>query len=141
MTQNQRVDPRGIGSGTDPQVDRAPETRPVHLFWTSSNRAGWVLWERVVGLVFGVVQALIGLRILLLVLDANGRNGIVAAILNVTNVLVDPFRGVLRLDRIAAGSGSVLDVAAIVAIVGWTLVEALILALLRLGEGSSDSPL
>ena len=38
------------------------------------------------------------------------------------------------LDRVTADQGSTLDVAAIVALIGWSLVEALILAFLRLFE-------
>ncbi len=38
-----------------------------------------------------------------------------------------------QLDRVTADSGSMLDVAAIVALIGWTLIEALILAVLSLG--------
>ena len=36
------------------------------------------------------------------------------------------------IDRVTADQGSKFDVAALVALIGWTLVEALILALLRI---------
>jgi hypothetical protein len=36
------------------------------------------------------------------------------------------------LNRVAADQGSVLDIAAIVALIGWTLIEALILAAIRI---------
>ena len=36
------------------------------------------------------------------------------------------------LNRVEADQGSVLDIAAIVALIGWTLVEALILAAIRI---------
>ncbi len=96
--------------------------------------SGWVVLQRLVGLVFTVVQALIILRIVLLLLVANQSNGIVAGILGATDVLVDPFRGMFRLDHVVAGSGSTLDVAAIVALVAWTLIEAVIIAGLRIGD-------
>ena len=35
------------------------------------------------------------------------------------------------LDRVTADQGSTLDIAAIVALIGWTLVELLVLALLQ----------
>ena len=63
---------------------------------------------------------------------ANQGNDIVAAILAVTDPFVEPFRGMFALDKVKADQGSVLDVAAIVALVGWTLIEALILALIRI---------
>jgi len=50
----------------------------------------------------------------------------------VTDPFVEPFIGMFDLNRVTADQGSVLDVAAIVALIGWTLVEALILAALRI---------
>ncbi|HEY3072729.1 MAG TPA: YggT family protein [Candidatus Limnocylindrales bacterium] len=89
---------------------------------------------RVVGLVFGLIQAVIVLRIVFLLLVANRDNGLVNAILAISEPLVEPFRGMFRLDRVSADSGSVLDVAAVVALIGWTLIEMLVLAVIRLGS-------
>ncbi len=52
----------------------------------------------------------------------------------VTQPFVEPFAGMFSLDRVKADQGSVLDIAAIVALIGWTLIEALILAALRIFE-------
>jgi uncharacterized protein YggT (Ycf19 family) len=98
---------------------------------------GVVVMQRIAALIFGIIQVLIILRIVLLLLIANRDNEIVNAILNVTNVLVEPFRGMFNLDHISA-SGSTLDVAAVVALVGWTLIEALVLAVIRLGAGRGE---
>jgi hypothetical protein len=57
----------------------------------------------------------------------------VAFILGATDPFVEPFRGMFQLDKVTADQGSVLDVAAIVALIGWTLIEALVVALLSLG--------
>jgi uncharacterized protein YggT (Ycf19 family) len=91
--------------------------------------AGDVL-RRVVAIAFGILQALLILRIILLLLVANRDNGVVQLVLSATDPFVEPFRGMFQLDRVSARNGSVLDVAAIVALVGWTLVEALVLAIL-----------
>ena len=81
---------------------------------------------------FGILQALLILRIVLLLLVANPANDIVALILNLTDPFVEPFRGMFALDRIRADMGSVFDLAALVALIGWTLIEALVLAALRI---------
>ena len=52
-------------------------------------------------------------------------------IFNLTQPFVEPFLGMFSLDRVTADQGSVLDIAAIVALIGWTLVELLVLALVR----------
>jgi uncharacterized protein YggT (Ycf19 family) len=118
----------------DPVVER-----PAGAGYTTSERrvvhegpSGGEMARRLVALVFGILQALIILRIVLLLLIANRDNSVVSFILSVTDPLVEPFRGMFRLDRVAA-SGAVLDIAAVVALVGWTLIEALIIAILNIG--------
>ena len=88
--------------------------------------------QRIVVFVFGVLQVALILRVILLLLGANTGNQVVDLILTVTDPFVEPFRGMFSLDRVGDAGGSLLDVAAIVALIGWTLVEALILALLRI---------
>ena len=87
---------------------------------------------RVVTFAFGILQALLILRMILLLLIANPGNDVVALILNLTDPFVEPFRGMFALDRVGDGEGSVFDIAALVALIGWTLVEALILAAMRI---------
>ena len=82
---------------------------------------------RVVILLFGIVQVFIILRIVLLLLDAREGNGIVSFILNTSQLFVAPFNGMLNLDNLKSG-GSVLDVAAVLALIGWSVLEALVLA-------------
>ena len=90
------------------------------------------LASRIVTFAFGVLQALLVLRIILLLLVANQANDVVSFVLGVTDPFVEPFRGMFSLDRVTADQGSVLDIAAIVALVGWTLVELLVLAAIRI---------
>jgi uncharacterized protein YggT (Ycf19 family) len=99
--------------------------------------AGEVI-RRFVMLLFGILQALLIIRIILLLLVANTGNDVVAFILGATDPFVEPFRGMFQLDRVRANQGSTLDVAAIVALIGWTLIEALVVALLSLGAGRGE---
>jgi uncharacterized protein YggT (Ycf19 family) len=87
---------------------------------------------RIVTFLFGILQVMLILRIILLLLVANRGNDIVQFVMNVTQPFVDPFIGMFSLNRVAADQGSVLDIAAIVALIGWTLIEALILAAIRI---------
>ena len=90
--------------------------------------------RRVVSLLFGIMAVLIGLRILLLLLVANQTNSIVDFVYNVTEPFVAPFRGVFAIDQVTPGGGSVFDIAALVALVGWLLIYLLLMAILRLGD-------
>jgi hypothetical protein len=82
--------------------------------------------RRVVVFVFGILQLLIVLRIVLLLVADRG-NSLVRGIIDISGVLVAPFEGILRTDALKAG-GSVLDLAAVVALVGWTILELIIVA-------------
>jgi len=82
--------------------------------------------RRVVILIFGIVQVLIALRFVLLLLDAREANTIVKGILNLSQIFVAPFDGILRTDALHA-SGSTLDITAIVAFVGWTILEMIVI--------------
>ena len=90
--------------------------------------------RRAIWLIFGVIIALIGIRILFLALGANEGNGIVDAIYGITEPFVAPFRGIFSFDQIRPVGHSVFDVAAVVAIVGWLLVAVLINAILRIPD-------
>jgi hypothetical protein len=83
--------------------------------------------RRVIVFLFGLVQALIGVRILLLLADANQGNTLVKFIYDVSAFFIAPFEGILHTNAIRAGV-SVLDVAALVALIGWTILEVLIIA-------------
>lgn len=88
--------------------------------------------RRVVALLFGILFVLLILRIVLLLLGANEGNGIVDGIYSITEPFVVPFRGVFSINAVRPTGHSVLDIAALVALVGWVLIELLILAILRL---------
>ncbi|HET7676619.1 MAG TPA: hypothetical protein VFK38_02090 [Candidatus Limnocylindrales bacterium] len=92
--------------------------------------SGAEMARRLVVFIFGVIQALIVLRILLLLLNAREGNALVAFILDLSQIFVAPFEGILRTNALQAG-GSVLDVSAIVALVGWTILELIVIALVN----------
>jgi hypothetical protein len=52
----------------------------------------------------------------------------------VTEPFVAPFRGIFAIDQVSPVGRSVFDVAAVVALVGWTLIYALIMAILSLAD-------
>jgi hypothetical protein len=82
--------------------------------------------RRIIVLVFGLIQIVIGLRIVLLLLDARTGNALVSGILDISKIFVAPFEGILNSNALTAG-GSTLDVAAVVAFVGWTILELIVL--------------
>ena len=93
---------------------------------TRTGPGGSELARRIVVLVFGLIQIVIGARIVLLLLDAREANALVSAVLDISQVFVAPFEGILRTDSLHS-AGSVLDVTAVVALVGWTILELIVL--------------
>jgi hypothetical protein len=121
MTYEERVvrdeEPGTVYDGGSAVVERRVTRTP-----SGGETAG-----RVVILLFGIVQVLIIVRIVLLLLNAREGNDLVSFILNTSQIFVAPFNGMLNVDNLKSG-GSVLDIAAVLALVGWTVLEALILA-------------
>ena len=109
---------------TAPTTDRttAVTSRTVEMRPSGGTVAG-----RIVIFIFGVIQAFILLRIVLLLMDAREGNDLVSFILNTSQIFVAPFEGILRTEALTA-AGSVFDLAAVLALIGWTILEFLILA-------------
>src|SRR3954454_19571024 len=123
------------------QVDDDP-VEPVARSRTttvSSSPSGSTIARRIVMLLFGILQVLIVLRIVLLLLAANQDNTIVALVLSLTDPFIEPFRGMFDLDQVRGRSGSIFDFGAVVALIGWTLVEALILAILGIAGRRAET--
>ncbi|MGH2428475.1 MAG: YggT family protein [Candidatus Limnocylindria bacterium] len=100
------------------------ETAPGPLYWV----------RRILSLLFGILFALLAIRIVLLLLAANQTNAIVDFVYGITEPFVAPFRGIFSIDVVSPGGNNALDVAAVVALIGWLLIYLLIMAILRLGD-------
>jgi len=144
MTDYQRTTTRE--TTTQPAVDAyGAATPPVTNVRTTDTATvapgpgGASLAARLVTFVFGILQVLLILRIILLVLVANAGNDIVHFVFSVTQPFVEPFLGMFALNRVTADQGSVFDIAALVALIGWTLVEMLILAAIRIFDRRSSA--
>jgi uncharacterized protein YggT (Ycf19 family) len=130
MTDYERTTTRQTTS-VDPAYDARNATTTTERARVPAGPGAAVTLARFVMFLFGVLQVALILRLILLLLVANTGNDVVQLILNVTDPFVEPFRGMFQIDRVTADQGSKLDIAAIVALIGWTLVEMLILALIR----------
>lgn len=128
------VDPAAPGyvdPATVPPTAQGASVRTTERAYVPAGPSGMTTLARLVTFIFGVLQAALILRIILLLLVANAGNDVVALILNITDPFVEPFRGMFAIDRVTADQGSKFDIAALVALIGWTLIELLVLALLR----------
>ena len=111
----------------EPTVGTGQETvRTSSQRTTRTGPGASELTRRVIVLVFGLIQLVIGARIVLLLLNARPANDLVAGILNISQVFVAPFEGILHTDSLHA-AGSTLDVTAIVALIGWTILELVVI--------------
>jgi hypothetical protein len=129
-----RIDRTVVTTGptAGPVPAAAPATSGQEVVRTDSQRitragpGGSEMGRRIVVLVFGLIQVVIGARFVLLLLDAREANGLVSGILNLSQVFVAPFEGILRTDALHA-AGSTFDVTAVVAFVGWTVLELIVI--------------
>jgi hypothetical protein len=114
---------------TDPAVGGTvvtPTRSSTVVSRTDVQPSGGEMIRRVVVLIFGIIQVFIVLRIVLLLLNAREGNGIVSFILDVSQLFVAPFIGIFNTDALRS-SGAILDIAAIAALVGWTVLEVIVL--------------
>lgn len=103
----------------------ATEVRTV----TYRSSPGAVL-ERLILFIFGLIELLIVARIVLLLVSARESNSIVSFIYSVSDVFVAPFRGILGINEVQAGAAA-FDVAALVALIGWVIIELIVFGLVR----------
>ncbi len=113
------------------QTEQVVEQRETTVYRPSAS----TIAARVIVVAFGIVQALLLVRIVLLALDARRGNDLVTAILNASQIFVTPFEGMFRTAALSA-SGPALDIAAITALVAVTIVELVILAIVRIPRRS-----
>ena len=126
------VPPAAQPAGSQVNVNAGPAaTAPTYVEPASPGPLYFA--RRVVSLLFAVLAVLIGLRILLLLFVANPGNNIVDFIYSVTEPFVAPFRGMFSFDQVTAGDAT-LDIAAVVALIGWLLIYLLLMAILNLGD-------
>ena len=110
----------------EPTATGQPAVQTERRRITRTDPGGAETARRITVLVFGLIQIVIGARIVLLLLDAREANVLVSAVLGISQLFVAPFEGMLRTDSLHA-SGSILDITAIVALVGWTILELIVL--------------
>ncbi len=128
MTYEER---RTVVRDEEPAVDAGGRRVVYDDRVVSSRPSGAEILSRVVIFIFALIQLIIALRIVFLAIDARQGNAIVATILDLSRPLVAPFEGILNTNALST-SGSTLDTTAIVALIGWTILEVVILAFVRI---------
>lgn len=132
----------------DPQGPVVPERRVPPETVVNTNEPAYVqpaavvatgpgpltIARRALDTIFGIIEILLLLRILLLALGANSGNALVDGIYNITEPLVAPFIGVFNINHVHPTGSSTIDIAAIVAVVGWALIGLLIDAIFRIAD-------
>ena len=129
MTQQTRVE---VTQPAEPYAENRVVERRTY------GRSPLGILERWIVFIFGLIELLIVVRILLLLVAARQSNDLVAAIYNISEVFVAPFRGILRIDEVQAGA-TALDIGAIVALVGWVVIELVIVGLVRVFRPSATA--
>jgi uncharacterized membrane protein len=105
----------------------------------ASRRATSIKVMRAIYLLFGLIEALLVIRFVLKALAASAEAGFAQLIYAVTGPLVAPFVGLFGTPQ--AGSGAVLELHTLIAMLIYALVAWLVVrgAALMLGEGRSAS--
>ena len=97
---------------------------------TRYSQGPLAILEKILLVIFSLIELFIVLRIVLLLLAARQGNDLVQAVYNVSEIFVAPFRGILRIDEVQAGIVA-LDFGAVVALIGWLIIEVVLIAIVR----------
>jgi YggT family protein len=119
---------------TQPTNTAAPTPRSsTNVNVTAAPAANASMWtaSRVIALVFTVIEVLLLVRFTFKLLSANADQPFSAVIYGITEPLVGPFRGIFA----QPAGAPVVEVAALLSIVFFVLVAALIVALVRAYTG------
>ena len=112
----------------------ADGTRSVDPAYVETTRGPLYWARRVLTLLFTILAVLLAIRVILLLLVANQQNEIVDFVYGVTEPFVAPFRGIFAFETVQPGGGSVFDIAALVAFIGWLLIYLLLMAIMSLAD-------
>lgn len=137
---------RRLQSMTTPTTDRAtiaPETTTlprgaIDIGTPPAAGNGSSIWTatRVIALGLTVIETLLLTRFALLLLGANASQGLVAFVYGITDPLVRPFQGIFGQPE----GPPMVDVAAILAVLFFLLVGALVVAGVRAATGRHAGP-
>jgi uncharacterized protein YggT (Ycf19 family) len=122
--------PASTPSGTS-NVNVGPTTTSSA---TATNSAVWIV-ARVVTLLFTVIEVLLLFRFVLKLLGANAQQPLVEGLYGVTEPLVRPFQGIFPQPQ-----GAAIDLPALLAVVFFFLLAALVVALVRAITGARGTP-
>lgn len=123
-------DERRVVTRTDTVAPAPIAQSSVSQSEVTYRSSGSGLIQRLIIFLFALIQGLLLLRIVLLLVSAREGNALVAFVYDLSDIFVAPFRGILGRNQIPAGD-TALDVSAVVALVGWTILELIILGFLR----------
>lgn len=95
----------------------------------ASNRQALYQLSALIGLLFGILEGLIGIRILLKLIAANPANEFARFVYDITAIFLAPFRG---LTATPAAGGVVLEISSIIAMIIYALAAWAIIQLVWL---------
>jgi uncharacterized protein YggT (Ycf19 family) len=106
-----------------PDAPEAPKPSPAQAPVTASDRIAQVIW-----VVFGLIEALVALRVILRLLAANPDAGFTNLIYSLSQPFVALFQGVFP---VAARQGNVLELSSVLALIVYPIVSWAIVHLVQ----------
>ncbi len=97
-----------------------------------------VTTQHIVYLIYGIMAALMGIRILLSLLAANRANGFAHLIYSLTGWMVAPFRSLFSINTNLGQTGSHFEIETVVAILAWGLAAWIIMRIVGVKREAAD---
>lgn len=117
---------------TETYVQREPSVQAQRQIIEDPSAEGRVLVARIsafIWLMFGILNVLIGLRLVLKLIAANPGSGFAQLIYGITDIFLAPFNGLVGSPVVGNG---ILEMPAIIALIAYTLLAWIIVRLFRI---------
>lgn len=113
-------------------MDQMTKKTKKHDISTENNTA-----KSIVGIIFGVIGVILGLRLIFKLLGANPDNGFIKVIYGVTQFIVGIFEGIFSEVSVGSSGDAVFEPATLIAIVLVALIALLVMKLMKPSTSSS----
>ncbi len=106
-------------------MDQVSKQTVTHDARLENNQA-----KRIVGVVFGMIEIILGLRLIFKLLGANPDNGFIKVIYNITHFFVGIFEGIFARITVSEANQAVFEPATLIAIILIALIAWLVFTLM-----------
>jgi uncharacterized membrane protein len=139
MSDNQVLDEKAVDRRAETIATQQPgyaTTRQVTRDVAAEGRLRFLQIDRIMYLLLGILEILLGIRFVLKLIAANPDSGFTIFIYNITQIFIAPFNAIIGTPKI---SGSVIEVTTLIAMAVYALLFWILVRVIRIAAGGTKA--